>query len=84
MGNTNYGNERNEGKVVWFSNDRGYGFINPIIDGDEVDKEVEYFVHYSNISMKGYKTLLENQKVTFDLVNTDKGVQAVNVNVNPE
>lgn len=74
-----YCNERNEGKVIWFNNDRGYGFINPIIEGDDVDKEVEYFVHYSNINMGGYKTLSENQKVTFELVDTDKGVQAVNV-----
>ena len=75
----NYDEEKSEGRVSWFSNDRGYGFINPIIDEDEPDKEVEYFVHFSNVEMEGYKTLEENQKVTFELMNTDKGVQAVNV-----
>ena len=76
-----YDSERSEGTVSWFNNDRGYGFINPYIDAGEVDKEIEYFVHYSNIKMKGYKTLSENQKVSFELLNTDKGVQAVEVEV---
>lgn len=45
-------------------------------DGDEAN---EYFVHYSYINMEGYKTLKNEQKVTFKLVETDKGVQAQDV-----
>ena len=46
------------------------------MDGDETS---EYFVHYSYIQMEGYKTLRAGQKVTFKLVQTDKGVQAQEV-----
>ena len=65
---------RFDGKVKWFSNERGYGFI--LKEGEE-DKE--YFVHFSSISMEGYKTLKAGQKVSFELKETDKGVQAVEV-----
>lgn len=51
--------------------ERGYGFV--LKDGDE---STEYFVHYSYIQMDGYKTLRAGQKVTFVLVETDKGTQA--------
>lgn len=67
--------ERFEGFVKWFNADRGYGFIKK--DGDPEDKE--YFVHYSYINMEGYKTLKANQRVSFILVDTDKGVQAQDV-----
>ena len=50
-----------EGKVRWFNNKLGYGFIT----SDAVDNEV--FVHYSEIKMKGYKTLNEGDLVSFDL-----------------
>lgn len=64
--------ERLTGTVKWFSNERGYGFV--LIDDDE--EQQEYFVHYSYIDMEGYKTLRAGQKVTFALVDTDRGVQA--------
>jgi CspA family cold shock protein len=67
-------NEVVSGLVRWFSNERGYGFLQK--DGDE---SVEYFIHFSNIQMEGYKTLKAGQKVTFELINTDKGIQATNV-----
>lgn len=64
--------ERVNGFVKWFSNDRGYGFCT--VEGDV--SETEYFVHYSSISMDGYKTLKAKQVVTFVLSDTDKGIQA--------
>lgn len=60
------------GKVKWFNNEKGYGFI------EYTDSE-DIFVHYSAIKRSGYKTLVENQYVEFDLVHTDKGLQAINV-----
>ena len=63
---------RINGAVKWFSNERGYGFVT--VDGDEQAKE--YFVHYSYITMEGYKSLRAGQKVSFTLVNTDRGMQA--------
>ncbi len=67
--------DRINGYVRWFSNDRGYGFC--IADGDT--SGTEYFLHYSAINMEGYKTLRAKQPITFELTETDKGVQAVNV-----
>lgn len=67
--------ERVNGVVKWFSNERGYGFV--LKDG--VGDNGEYFVHFSSIIMEGYKTLKAGQKVTFELKDTDKGTQAVNV-----
>lgn len=66
--------ERLEGFVKWFSNERGYGFVTP-----DSEPEKEYFVHFSSIKMDGFKTLQANQKVTFELRETPKGVQAVEV-----
>ncbi len=61
-----------KGKVKWFNNTKGYGFIdNP--DGEDI------FIHYSSILSEGYKTLVEGQFVEFDLVQTAKGLQAKNV-----
>ena len=60
------------GKVKWFNNEKGFGFI------EYNDKEY-IFVHYSSIRTEGYKTLVEGQKIQFDLVKTDKGLQAKNV-----
>ena len=62
------------GVVKWFNAERGYGFV--LKDGDETN---EYFVHYSYINMDGYKTLRAGQKVSFRLVETDKGIQAQDV-----
>ena len=66
--------ERVTGVVKWFNAERGYGFI--LKDGDEAN---EYFVHYSYINMDGYKTVRAGQKVSFRLVETDKGIQAQDV-----
>ena len=60
------------GKVKWFNNEKGYGFIE-YKDGEDI------FVHYSAILTPGYKTLVEGEYVEFDLVRTDKGLQAKNV-----
>lgn len=60
------------GKVKWFNNEKGYGFIDYIEGGD-------IFVHYTNIKQDGFKTLNEGQMVKFDLVRTEKGLQAINV-----
>jgi CspA family cold shock protein len=57
---------RVRGKVKWFSDQRGFGFIL-----DDSDDE-EYFVHFSSINMNGFKTLKEGQAVEFKLVLTDK------------
>ncbi len=64
--------ERVTGTVKWFSNERGYGFL--LMDDDPEEKE--YFVHYSYVDMKGYKTLRAGQAVSFVLVSTDRGIQA--------
>ena len=61
-----------EGRVKWFNEQKGYGFISRD-DGDDV------FVHYSEIVADGFKTLTENQEVSFDLKEGPKGLQAVNV-----
>ena len=61
------------GKVKWFNPTKGYGFIPP----DEGDKDL--FVHHSSIQGDGYKSLKEEQSVTFDVEDGDKGPQAVNV-----
>ena len=68
-----------EGEVKWFNNERGYGFVHPFTDGDVLDESKEYFVHYSSINVQGFKTLQSKQRVLFELRETDKGVQAVDV-----
>ena len=61
-----------KGTVKWFSNSKGYGFIS-----DENGKDV--FVHYSGLNMEGFKSLEEGQAVEYEVVNGEKGPQAVNV-----
>ncbi|WP_412989697.1 cold-shock protein [Pediococcus siamensis] len=61
-----------KGTVKWFNPDKGFGFINRE-NGDDV------FVHFSAIQGDGFKTLEENQSVTFDVEDSDRGPQAVNV-----
>jgi len=61
------------GKVKWFNNAKGYGFI--IEDGGSDD----LFAHFSSVQMEGYKTLKAGQTVTFDKKPSDKGVHAVNI-----
>ncbi|OGX05347.1 MAG: hypothetical protein A3G87_08010 [Omnitrophica bacterium RIFCSPLOWO2_12_FULL_50_11] len=60
------------GKVKWFSNVKGYGFI-------EQEGGQDVFVHYSMVQGQGYKTLSEGDVVTFDIVQGEKGPQASNV-----
>ncbi len=64
-----------KGKVKWFSNQKGYGFVTP--DGGADAKDV--FVHYSAIQGDGYKTLNEGELVEFEITQGPKGEQAVNV-----
>ena len=61
------------GKVKWFNNAKGYGFI----IGDEGSEDL--FVHYSAIAMEGYKTLKAGQAVTFEVEQGPKGLHAVNI-----
>jgi CspA family cold shock protein len=61
-----------DGKVKWFNPRKGYGFI-ATADGRDV------FVHYSSISGNGYKSLVEGDPVTFDVVEGEKGLRAENV-----
>ncbi len=63
-----------EGKVKWFNEKRGFGFI-------EQDGGSDVFVHYSAVQGKGFKTLREGQRVTFEIQDGPKGPQAVNVDV---
>lgn len=60
------------GRVKWFNNEKGYGFIDHS-SGEDI------FVHYSAIRQDGYKTLSEGQLVDFELIETPKGLQAINV-----
>jgi CspA family cold shock protein len=61
-----------QGKVKWFNQEKGYGFI-------EVEGEKDIFVHYTAIQQEGFKTLKEGEKVEFDVVEGQKGPQAANV-----
>jgi CspA family cold shock protein len=61
------------GKVKWFNNAKGYGFVIAEVGGDDL------FVHYSSIQMDGYKTLKAGQAVEFDIEHGPKGRHAVNI-----
>ena len=61
-----------KGKVKWFNEKKGYGFIERESGGD-------VFVHYTAIKSEGFKTLTEGQQVEFEVVEGQKGPQAVNV-----
>lgn len=63
-----------KGTVKWFNSQKGYGFITGE-DGKDI------FVHYSGISTEGFKSLEQDQKVTYDIKDSEKGPQAVNVSV---
>jgi len=60
------------GRVKWFNDSKGYGFIEQE-GGDDV------FVHYSAVQGEGFKTLVEGQEVEFEVVQGPKGLQAANV-----
>ncbi len=62
-----------QGKVKWFSDSKGFGFVTP----DDGSKDV--FVHHSAIEGGGFKTLAENDAVEYDVEQGDKGPRAVNV-----
>lgn len=62
------------GKVKWFSDSKGYGFI-------ETEEGRDVFVHFSAIQTDGFKSLAEGQNVEFEIVEGAKGPQAANVNL---
>ncbi len=65
---------RSTGKVKWFNDAKGFGFIT-------TDKGEDVFVHFSAIQSKGFRSLAEGSDVEFDLVQGPKGLQAANVNL---
>ena len=65
--------ERIRGSVKWFNNAKGYGFLGRDDGGADV------FVHFSALSGEGYKSLQENDRVEFEIVEGQKGAQAANV-----
>jgi CspA family cold shock protein len=64
---------RLNGKVKWFSDAKGYGFI------EREDKEKDIFVHFSAVKDAGLKYLKEGDQLTFEVANTDKGSSAINL-----
>jgi CspA family cold shock protein len=66
--------EEKTGVVKWFDANKGYGFITS-------DEGKDIFVHYTAIGGTGYRALEEGQRVTFEVIQSDKGPQAQNVNV---
>ena len=67
--------ETKTGTVKWFDAKKGYGFITPTTGGKDL------FVHLSSIMMEGYKTLSEDQKVSYQVETSDRGPVATNVTV---
>jgi cold shock protein len=63
------------GTVKWFNSSKGFGFITPDGSGEDV------FAHFSAIQAQGFKTLAENQKVSFDVMSGPKGKQAANIHL---
>jgi cold shock protein len=66
------GKSRHLGRVKWFSAEKGFGFI-------ETEKVGDIFVYYTDIVSDGFKTLLKNQPVSFEIAREDRGPKAVNV-----
>lgn len=64
----------NNGTVKWFNNEKGFGFIS-VEGGDDV------FAHFTAIQGEGFKSLEEGQKVSFDIVEGTKGLQAANITI---
>ena len=67
--------ETQTGTVKWFNNSKGYGFITPSEGGKDL------FVHMSSIMMEGYKTLSDNQSVSYQVGDSDRGPVATNVTI---
>jgi len=67
------GSNMSTGTVKWFNDSKGHGFITPDDGGDDL------FAHFSAITMQGFKTLKEGQKVSFEIVQGPKGKQASNI-----
>ena len=67
--------ETKTGTVKWFNNSKGYGFITPTEGGKDL------FVHMSSIMMEGYKTLSDNQSVSYQVGDSDRGPVATNVKI---
>ena len=65
----------NTGTVKWFDSKKGYGFITPSVGGKDL------FVHHTSLQMDGYKTLAEDQKVSYNIGDSDKGPVATNVTI---
>ena len=63
------------GTVKWFNDTKGYGFISPDDGGDDL------FAHFSEIQAEGFKTLQDGQKVSFEVTQGKKGLQASNIRV---
>lgn len=66
---------RENGTVKWFNESKGYGFITPDTGGKDL------FAHFKEIQGNGFKTLLENQKVEYEVTQGQKGPQASNIRV---
>ncbi|MCL6705195.1 cold-shock protein [Pseudomonas sp. T1.Ur] len=64
-----------QGTVKWFNDEKGFGFITPDDGGDDL------FVHFKAIKAEGFKSLKEGQKVTYEAVKGQKGMQAENVQI---
>jgi len=62
----------NQGKVKWFNNEKGYGFI-------EYNEGEDVFVHFTGIQGDGFRTLNEGQDVSFEIIEGNRGPQAANV-----
>ncbi len=62
-----------EGTVKWFSDKKGYGFI------EQGEEQEDLFVHYSSIEMEGFRSLSEGDHVSFDVQESDRGPEAKNV-----
>ncbi len=62
-----------EGTVKWFSEEKGYGFISPDDGGEDA------FVHYTNIEGSGFRSLKEGERVSYEVVQGQRGLEAVNV-----
>ena len=78
MNNRAFGTRRKmfmeQGKVKWFNAEKGFGFIT-------TDDGTDVFAHFSQIQKDGFKTLEEGQRVSFEVVESDKGLQAENIEI---